>query len=357
MIFQVQLAPNLMAAFDGTLQFDINNIDDNPTDFDITAVAIPNRTAGIEIYDGRNLIIPGQSAPINFGNTSMGSPIHRTFTIRNTGDPTLHLSNLQLPPGFILVGGSFPTTVEAGDSKAFTIEFTADTDQTISGNIRFHTNVASHNSIRIPITGTVQAIISAHVAEPQPFGWLPIAIAAIALSAGLGAGYFLLKGPAKKYWIKKSLSGKTTFQFKPKIDNGFQSIKQSTPIKPDFEMRLKPLLDYGKQAIRFDKELILSASAQTEEAQSRKSNDLTRIEGIGPKIFTILQTSGIATFAQLAETEVSQIQQILTSAGIIGIADPTTWPRQAKLAAEGQWQQLDKWQEELKGGRVAHEKI
>jgi hypothetical protein len=31
--------------------------------------------------------------------------------------------------------------------------------------------------------------------------------------------------------------------------------------------------------------------------------------------------------------------------------DPATWPEQAKLAAEGNWEELKKRQDELKGGR------
>ena len=32
--------------------------------------------------------------------------------------------------------------------------------------------------------------------------------------------------------------------------------------------------------------------------------------------------------------------------------DPTTWPQQAQLAADGKWDELDVLQDELDGGRV-----
>jgi hydrogenase-4 membrane subunit HyfE len=79
-------------------------------------------------------------------------------------------------------------------------------------------------------------------------------------------------------------------------------------------------------------------------------DDLKRIEGIGPKISGLLQAAGIATFAKLASTDVDHLLQIVRDAGIT-IADPTTWPEQAALAAEGEWEQLEVLQEELKGGR------
>jgi predicted flap endonuclease-1-like 5' DNA nuclease len=84
-------------------------------------------------------------------------------------------------------------------------------------------------------------------------------------------------------------------------------------------------------------------------------DDLERIEGIGPKISSVLQAAGITTFAQLAETEVDRIKQILGEANpnLLRLADPTTWPEQAKLAAEGKWDEFQRLQDGLKGGRRA----
>lgn len=80
-------------------------------------------------------------------------------------------------------------------------------------------------------------------------------------------------------------------------------------------------------------------------------DDLTRIEGIGPKISSLLQAAGITTFAQLAATDVSRLKEILAEARLAALADPTTWPEQARLAAAGEWEALRRLQAELKGGR------
>jgi predicted flap endonuclease-1-like 5' DNA nuclease len=79
-------------------------------------------------------------------------------------------------------------------------------------------------------------------------------------------------------------------------------------------------------------------------------DDLKVIEGIGPKISGLFQAAGITTFAQLADASVDQLKQIVLDAGIT-IADPTTWPDQAGLAAAGKWDELEVLQDELKGGR------
>jgi predicted flap endonuclease-1-like 5' DNA nuclease len=97
-----------------------------------------------------------------------------------------------------------------------------------------------------------------------------------------------------------------------------------------------------------------AATATTEAAEAPPvPDDLKRIEGIGPKISSVLQEAGTATFAQLAEMEVGQIEQILEQADprLLRLADPSTWPEQAALAAAGEWEALEALQNELKRGR------
>ncbi len=80
-------------------------------------------------------------------------------------------------------------------------------------------------------------------------------------------------------------------------------------------------------------------------------DDLKRIEGIGPAISRLLFENDIKTFAQLAETPVERLDEILTAVKLRRLADPGTWPEQAALAAAGDWDALQKLQLTLKGGR------
>ncbi|MGJ1365474.1 50S ribosomal protein L17 [Sphingobacterium spiritivorum] len=85
-----------------------------------------------------------------------------------------------------------------------------------------------------------------------------------------------------------------------------------------------------------------------------KADDLTIVEGIGPKIAEILVGAGIDTFAKLASTEVSKIEELLAEAGSnYNTAVPTTWPEQAQLAADGKFEELEKLKAELDGGKKA----
>ena len=80
-------------------------------------------------------------------------------------------------------------------------------------------------------------------------------------------------------------------------------------------------------------------------------DDLKLIEGIGPKIASILAAAGITTFAQLGATDVSRLREIIAQAGLTALADPATWPQQATLAAAGKLDELKVLQGQLKGGR------
>ncbi len=87
-------------------------------------------------------------------------------------------------------------------------------------------------------------------------------------------------------------------------------------------------------------------------ALNARPDDLTRIEGIGPKITEILKQNGITTFAQLAEMRVDALRDLLEPFGDrFRLADPASWPEQARLAARDEWEQLHELQNRLHGGR------
>ncbi len=83
-----------------------------------------------------------------------------------------------------------------------------------------------------------------------------------------------------------------------------------------------------------------------------KKDDLKAVEGIGPKIESLLHEGGIKTWRDLSNTAVSRLQSILDNAGKrFALADPGTWPKQAELAADEKWEELEKYQDYLQGGK------
>ncbi len=84
-----------------------------------------------------------------------------------------------------------------------------------------------------------------------------------------------------------------------------------------------------------------------------KPDDLKKIEGVGPKISELLTNAGMGTFQAVADADPAAIKEILVAAGSrYQMHDPTTWPQQAKLAAEGKWDELKTLQDELDGGKA-----
>ncbi|GGW29946.1 30S ribosomal protein S2 [Arenibacter certesii] len=87
------------------------------------------------------------------------------------------------------------------------------------------------------------------------------------------------------------------------------------------------------------------------EAVEKSADDLTKVEGIGPKIAEIFQEAGINTFADLAAKSEEDLTAILTEAGpAFASKNPGSWSKQAKMAADGKWDELKEWQDSVKGG-------
>tara|TARA_R110000796_G_scaffold37722_4_gene95431 strand:- start:348378 stop:349418 length:1041 start_codon:yes stop_codon:yes gene_type:complete len=87
------------------------------------------------------------------------------------------------------------------------------------------------------------------------------------------------------------------------------------------------------------------------EKSDEEADDLTKVEGIGPKISEIFQNSGISTFGDLAEKSEEELNAILADAGSrYASKNPASWPKQAKMAADGKWDELKEWQDNVKGG-------
>jgi len=99
-----------------------------------------------------------------------------------------------------------------------------------------------------------------------------------------------------------------------------------------------------------------SAKITLPSGKKVKADDLKLVEGIGPKIEGLLHAAGINTWADLAGAEVDRLRAILDEAGSqYNMHDPSTWGKQAQLAHDGSWEELETYQEHLKGGREVEE--
>ncbi len=111
-----------------------------------------------------------------------------------------------------------------------------------------------------------------------------------------------------------------------------------------------------KDTTKETKEDAVPVTEKKEKAAVKKpakvdSDNLTKIEGIGPKAAEALTKAGIDSYAKLAKANAEKIKEILTEASSrMAHLDPESWPKQAKMAADGNWDELKDWQDKAKGG-------
>jgi Ca2+-binding RTX toxin-like protein len=122
----------------------------------------------IEVIESSNNIVDGTTTPLDFGSTTVGSIITKTFTVKNPGNADLNLSNLQLPTGFSLVG-TLPATVAPASQATFDIQVDANTAGSLSGEVSFTTNDSDENLFNFTISATVNA-----QTDNQVNNWIPV---------------------------------------------------------------------------------------------------------------------------------------------------------------------------------------
>lgn len=79
-------------------------------------------------------------------------------------------------------------------------------------------------------------------------------------------------------------------------------------------------------------------------------DDLTILEGIGPKLQQLLRDNGIISFADLAEADVEHLRHLVRAAKLPTM--PDTWPKQAAFLAKGDLNGFEQYKKQLKGGRA-----
>jgi small subunit ribosomal protein S2 len=134
-------------------------------------------------------------------------------------------------------------------------------------------------------------------------------------------------------------------------------VKELTPTPETVETKAPPVIANTPE-IKVDVEATKEAVQQETEApkkeskaKGKKADDLTKIEGVGPKAAEALTNAGMGTYADIAKGDANKIKEVLTEASSrMAHLDPTSWPKQAQMAADGKWDELKVWQDNTKGG-------
>jgi predicted flap endonuclease-1-like 5' DNA nuclease len=159
--------------------------------------------------------------------------------------------------------------------------------------------------------------------------------------AGILLGWLLNR------WLCKCSRNTTQQVATPPPANTAASMPAATPVKA----AEVPVAKAAPKTATAPKLTIDLAAAKKAGFTIKNANDLTVVEGIGPKINELFHNAGIKTFAQLAAATVPQMRKILDDGGSrFRIANPSTWAQQAALAADNKWSELKKLQDKLSAG-------
>jgi large subunit ribosomal protein L21 len=129
--------------------------------------------------------------------------------------------------------------------------------------------------------------------------------------------------------------------------------KAEKPVKAEKAEKAAPVKEAKKETKKEAK--VEAPKAETKKAAPKKStakaDDLKKIEGAGPKAAEALVVAGVDTFAKVAKMKPEALSEILTEASSnLAHLVTDTWPKQAKLAADGKWDELKELQDKLDGG-------
>lgn len=135
--------------------------------------------------------------------------------------------------------------------------------------------------------------------------------------------------------LERIQSDKKTTQASP------ESIRYPDPFATDAQTEKEPAPE---------PEILLAASEIF--GKDILNNDLALVEGIGPKIAEVLRNGGITSWEKLSNTTRHILRVILDEAGPkFHGHKPKTWPRQARMAANGEWKKLKAYQDILNAGK------
>ncbi len=154
-------------------------------------------------------------------------------------------------------------------------------------------------------------------------------------------------------WLLKKMMGNDDSEQSSSNTTDNAKIKDLEKQLRDCQNENKKLVGAASMATSIKTQSVSASSGVTTKSTASKSkkDDLTKIEGIGPKIKQLFYDDGITTFEDLANTDLNKMRAILDDAGSrFRMHNPKTWAKQARLAADGEWDKLNKLQDKLKGG-------
>ena len=141
---------------------------------------LPLAAAEVQVFDGLTEIVDG-SGSVDFGSTPAGSPVSKTFTVKNNGDQGLTVQPVLVPAGFSVTSNlAANTVIPAGGSAVFVVRLDAVSDGQFSGSLQFANSDSDENPFDFTISGVV--------ADPPPVQVIDDGDSGFVATGGWGTG-------------------------------------------------------------------------------------------------------------------------------------------------------------------------
>jgi predicted flap endonuclease-1-like 5' DNA nuclease len=143
-----------------------------------------------------------------------------------------------------------------------------------------------------------------------------------------------------------------------KADKSDTQQPKTTSNNSSIESNGSPVIDESSNQSEANEVFNLKTSEEKKSKKKSKStkkkskdiseinNNLQVIEGIGPKMESVLKENGIETWAKLADKSKGDLKKMLEKYGSkYALINVTDWPTQAQFASQGKWEELIKFQQ------------
>ena len=149
---QIRLEAYQTGTFSGALS--LSSTDDNLSPLSITLSGEVTTSNGeIAVFDGATEIMDNSGA-VNYGTTTIGTPISHTFNVQNSSSEDLELYSLTLPTGFSL-SSAYNHSIVSGGSTTITVQLDSQIVGSYGGEFSLTTNDADENPFNFTISGEV----------------------------------------------------------------------------------------------------------------------------------------------------------------------------------------------------------
>jgi hypothetical protein len=137
---------------------------------------------GEEVFD--------ETGSVDFGSTSSGRPISKTFRVRNSGTADLTVQPITVPSGFTVTANLAADTVIApGQYETFVVQFDAVADGSYSGELAFTSTDVDESPYNFSVSGTVAPPPAVQVLDDSDDGFVVSGRWGVGLRSGYDGGH------------------------------------------------------------------------------------------------------------------------------------------------------------------------